>query len=842
MKKLFVLVLLLIAASATNAQVYTEVNPGQYAISTYDLGQTVEVEKATRRYWTYTGSGTLIADTVFYVASGEAMPTITGVPSNKWVAVLLEGGGVWNTTITVPRNKVIYAKYGSGADPVISGSVKITGWTQTPATNDNPAIYQASFTPGAGQGNISQLFVNGKKQTLARFPNSAYNTITTIIDTSRFAIKTITGDTIDHTGASVYLRTAAYFSEIKTVQTNTDSIIYVGTKPSQGAIIANTGCILMNKRSYLDAAGEWYYDAATDILYFWAEGSVDPDNFAEVRGSVIDNGIINTTKKDYITIKNLEIAHQKSTGITIETDAPSYIKIQNCKIDGQGGYGIFSRSGDNWTVDNNTITQQDNGGIYVTTTNSTISNNTVKNIGKFSTMGNYIYVNDAGNAIKIIGETNTKRNTIIYNNIDSINHIGIYLKGLGTTKYNYVRNTAMVKKDNGAIYLNGANSKFSIIRRNIIENVIAPTAGWWYKVKDGQGIYLDEYAESVKVDSNTVINAPQGGVVLHKPTKDTITDNTIFNTLVGLYYSGIDTVIEPEKTVFSRNLVITKDSAGYLTENGGIIRPLLFYHLTTSAPITSSYNKYVNAAIASDAVFSRNHQKIKVVHNQLFTDSTRVTWSGIGSSTINRKSQRLNVKLNPSAPSGQSGAKLDLKGILSTAAGTEYTVVFLVWKDATNTHTNFTIKIGGATDTVNVRTYARAISKTITSAAATTDFQIYSNNNTTNSGTIYIDNVSIIQSPNSYMDFSTFKSITGTSYASGNVGDINSVYLATKLQTGANPEIQRIFYNVTKFEITYSGSTATDENGAPVSSFTLKPFTSKYLKGTAANLNAFVIE
>jgi hypothetical protein len=221
----------------------------------------------------------------------------------------------------------------------------------------------------------------------------------------------------------------------------------------------------------------------------------------------------------------------------------------------------------------------------------------------FSTLGNLILRNDGGTGIQINGNTNEKLNLVQNNIIDSVNHIGIYMKGLNITQKNYLKNISLVKQDNAAIYFNSNNAINSVIQYNIIDNVIAPIAGYDFGRTNGAGIYLDETSADVTVANNTILNCTDAGIVLHRIGTTamegiTITGNIIFNNRIGIHQSN--TTLNPELTTVIGNKFITETlTSGYL------LRQLLTWQESLSNPFTYNNNIYING-LTSDLVFNKN--------------------------------------------------------------------------------------------------------------------------------------------------------------------------------------------------------------------------------------------
>ena len=77
-----------------------------------------------------------------------------------------------DTLVFGPEDSGLTIEAAKGATPLVSGGVRLTGWTRSTA---NPSVWEtklpAAFTEGAV---IRQLFVNGERAIRARTPNEGF--------------------------------------------------------------------------------------------------------------------------------------------------------------------------------------------------------------------------------------------------------------------------------------------------------------------------------------------------------------------------------------------------------------------------------------------------------------------------------------------------------------------------------------------------------------------------------------------------------------------------------------------------------------------------------------------
>lgn len=152
MKKIIISIFIILLSYTGFSQVWTEIPAGKYYVITTKNDSDV-VKKSTRltSFWTYTGSGTLTADTVFYIPSTAPNDTITTLmtaANNQGdAAILLERGSTRRTAITISQDSLKFSSYGSGAKPIIDGADIITGFGSgsSPVTGFNSTLELMSY-------------------------------------------------------------------------------------------------------------------------------------------------------------------------------------------------------------------------------------------------------------------------------------------------------------------------------------------------------------------------------------------------------------------------------------------------------------------------------------------------------------------------------------------------------------------------------------------------------------------------------------------------------------------------------------------------------------------------
>lgn len=438
----------------------------------------------------------------------------------------LKCGDSFNGQITIGQsgtsgNPIKITSYGTGAKPKIYGSELITGWT----------LHSGNIYKKVLANDITQLFVDGERATAARYPKTLYYDITTVNSTTQFISTEIASEAADYyKDATIILRDDPWSISSKTVTASTGQTITINAAPA-GTLKVGWGFYMVGKLEFLTAAGEWFYDTATNTVYLWTPNGDTPDNYV-VRGSIYDYGIFLDNSKDYVTVKNLDIREQVLYGVLIrESDN---VVVDGCNIENVASQGVrIDELAGYATVQNCTIKNIQTYGIRSYGEFNTFDNNVITNIGLVENINQsgYFY----GDAIYHSEGTGCQ---IKNNQIDSIGYIGIHFDELATyttVENNTIKNAMLSLTDGGGIYCwvrpdlsKPVNN--SIIRNNYIENMVGNLDGAVASSKAANGIYLDDRVADVEVYGNTVNGVAEYGLFLHNNIDANVYDNTFYNS------------------------------------------------------------------------------------------------------------------------------------------------------------------------------------------------------------------------------------------------------------------------------------------------------------------------
>jgi parallel beta-helix repeat protein len=461
-------------------------------------------------------------------SSGTPWQTISKVNSVNFTAgdmILFNRGDVWHETFTVPTsgtssNAITFGAYGSGNNPIISGFVTLTGWT-----NYGGGIYSKVVSV---QSMPNMVTLDGVNTPLGRTPNMS--------SISGWPSNCATGDSYSSTsmtaaslqtspslvGADIVMRSAQATNERRTITSHSSHTINWSTgthdTPASGA-----GYFIENDISCLNVYGEWCYRNGTIYMYF---GSDNPTNHT-IKVSTLDNLVI--CSKDYITFDHLTVEGANNHGIDIQNN--TYNIIQNCTIHNGGWYGIYGNACSYLMITLNTIDNNNNNGIYFenTCTHHTITYNTITNSGMILGMAGGGWSD--GEAIAAEGSYGL----ISHNTINNQGYDGIRWGGANTEiSYNFINHSCQNAGDGGGLYSYRDNVSGKVVKYNIIMNSAAQPYGFQYADWEASnGIYFDG-DPGATCTYNTLINNQGAGIFVNSTQNVTVQHNTCYNNAYGI--------------------------------------------------------------------------------------------------------------------------------------------------------------------------------------------------------------------------------------------------------------------------------------------------------------------
>lgn len=451
---------------------------------------------------------------------------------------------------------VVYRALGN-EKPVLIGGKRITGFV-----SHKGSVLKADLgTQGFPGVYFRQLFFNGQRQILARWPNFdpanpyaggyAYvdgRPVSMYKDLPNESLRVIQlrqGDARTwahpeegevcvfprYNWHNWMIRIASVDREKRTITLAKDA--FKGIRPLDRFYVRNLP-------EELDAPGEWYLDRRTSTLYFWPPGPVER---ATVYAPTAENLVEVGSGAAWITIRGF-------TFECCEASAVRLVKAENCLVAGNTIHGTGGRLGDsagvtvdgghNCGVVGNDIFDVSNGGISLrggdpnslTPGGHYADNNYIHHIGVINGHGCGIWLN--GIALRAS-----------HNLIHDTTRCGIFGGGCDcVVEYNHIRHTNVETEDTGAYY-NGASwhVRGQVVRYNFIHDVLGygRKDDKWVSPYFGWGIYLDDDQSGTHVYGNVVARTYLGGAHIHAG-RDNLLENNIFieGKMQQVQYSGHD--------------------------------------------------------------------------------------------------------------------------------------------------------------------------------------------------------------------------------------------------------------------------------------------------------------
>jgi len=444
-----------------------------------------------------------------------------------------------------------FGAYGSGDNPIIAGSVQITGWKQTehPALGSN--VYEAdvsTFIVENDKGNenkIQHLFVNGELMTIARYPN-----VDSPADKNWLKVGAGAGkDAFTDPALVTYGKPDNYWKDA-TLRIRNYSWTYkvfkmTGYTATNGKIMATGlggqlpewGYFLDDKLEELDYPGEWYYDASAKKVYLYPKNGAAPNNLL-VEGSTYGTGVNIYWHEDNSTVENLTFRHFISVGVAVNNS--DNVTVRNCHFEyNTSGVSVYKSA--NVLVTDNTFNYQFKNSIGLSAPSdfdvqaSAVEKNQMTNTGMFPLYCTRYEGVCYGTAVSVFG----KAQTIRQNLIENTGWIGIYLKAGGhhLVENNVIRKALALLNDGGAISI---GSDGNIIRGNFLLESIGNvdesngcgslnTTPCSHHPSYGMGLGADSQFKDNVIEGNTVANNPDMGIRLNAFTNTVVRNNVVYN-------------------------------------------------------------------------------------------------------------------------------------------------------------------------------------------------------------------------------------------------------------------------------------------------------------------------
>ena len=465
--------------------------------------------------------------------------------------VVISGGINLNTSDFTSVNEADKARLSGEA----KNNVKVVDLTTYGLTAEDwgklyavGGFHNASKYDGDTTGdNQCELFYNGERMNIARYPNKDYAKVSKVIDAGQtrehgenltdwetrrnprggtFEVDKETKKRMvgwkNPTEAWVF---GFFYWDWADASTPVTSI-----NPEAGTVVTKYASTYgwKNDAKYyfynvfeeLDTDGEWYLDRTTGKLYLYASDGFEG---ASISMSLATDSVIDMENASNITLRGLTITDCRANAINIVGDNNS---VLNCIIKNTAGEGI-SIKGYNNKVSECEIKKIGEGGITLDGGDSTslrgagnvADNNYVHDYGE-------IYKTyRAGISLKGVG------NTASHNEIAFAPHMAIFYEGNNhLIEYNDIHDVVKLSSDAGAIYAGRSVSFYgNVIRYNAIYNI----GSGEFKPN---GIYFDDMLAGQTAYGNLLVNIPSFGFLIGGGKDNSVKENLIISAEKGVYY------------------------------------------------------------------------------------------------------------------------------------------------------------------------------------------------------------------------------------------------------------------------------------------------------------------
>ena len=404
-----------------------------------------------------------------------------------------------------------------GAQVTISAGLPITCKKRNATLWDCPLktlpVNTAYFDTGRIKGNAPkfELYVNEQKLELARWPDQGWAHIKMPVDqnTQFTVMEQLPALTGNISAAQVHIISGNdwydQFIGVASVSQSANALKLAST--TSYALASGRRFYIQYLPSFLNAPGEWIYDATAKKISFVPPAGVSPTvaELSSLTNILIADGV------NYLSFKNISFQHSAGTAITVKNS--NNVVMDHLDVNSIGGQGVTINGGQNVQLNNSKIHHTGAAAVVVAGGDSVTlkaSGHVIYNnyIHHMSTM---IMTYTPGIGISGVGVTAT------HNLLEQGAHNAIHFTGNDhLIEKNEVHHFCLQAADCGAIY-SGRNWSWrgNVIRNNYIHDIIGygmvsvdvAKNQAVYATGGAVGVYLDDGMSGVEINGNIFVNA-----------------------------------------------------------------------------------------------------------------------------------------------------------------------------------------------------------------------------------------------------------------------------------------------------------------------------------------------
>lgn len=349
----------------------------------------------------------------------------------------------------------------------------------------------------------TELFIDDTALPLARWPNTGFSTIASVISGSTPHIFSIAGLNLDKLYLEPELFAHGFWKynwasekiRISSIDTKKGTLTLQGGGANYG-LVAGQRIRLENALSLLDSPGEWFLDSANKILYYYPAAAGD-DKKAELS---LADGALRLNSSSYVTVKR--IAFSRFRGDVIFCNNCNNVLFDGLSIKNTANRAVIISRSSATGLQNSRLNDCGEGGVYLGGGHRA----TLQPGGNFVRKSVIENFSRLGMSYRFAVEIDGVGQIVDGNYIENGPHGAIRFSGNDhLILNNHITKVVQETSDAGVIYTGrDFTARGTVISNNFIANVQPLYAGF-----DVRGIYLDDQASGIKVLRNVFFNVTQ---------------------------------------------------------------------------------------------------------------------------------------------------------------------------------------------------------------------------------------------------------------------------------------------------------------------------------------------